>query len=85
MFDKKIINKLDEINGKLNKKTKIINNFSDLEQAILLAKKHRVDLLEIEGYKILISKHEYPEIKQAPEPSKTQDELDDELLYYSAQ
>lgn len=65
---------------------KIINSISDLEQIILLAKKHRVDLIEVEGHKVVVSRHDYPvdtSIKH-PDAGKSQEELDEEILFHSS-
>lgn len=51
-----------------------------LEIIMELAVKHKFDVVEFDGIKLVKTKHDYPQTKPN-EPSK--DELED-LLYYSA-
>ena len=55
-------------------------NMDDLETIMELAVKHKFDVVEFNGIKLVKTKHDYPQTKP-DEPSK--DELED-LLYYSA-
>lgn len=59
--------------------SKIVNSIEDLERLVLMAKKHRVDLIEVEGHRIVISRHEYPEL------TLPREETEDDILFHSAQ
>jgi hypothetical protein len=62
----------------MNEKTpkKLIKTQKDLEKLILLMKKHKVDCLEIEGQKIVISKHDGAMIERPKAAFETDDELE---------
>ena len=89
MFNRKKIKELQVENDLLSQKvsslegknTKLINNLDDLEKLIVLCKKHRTDLVEVEGVKVVVTKHEYPD---TPIAAATNQEDDEDLLYYSA-
>lgn len=57
---------------------KIIKNLKDLEKVIVLMKKHKIDNLDVEGIKILITKHE-----SAPVPVQNNKNIDEELEFWS--
>jgi hypothetical protein len=65
----------------MNEKTqkKLIKTQKDLEKLILLMKKHKVDCLEIEGQKIVISKHDSAQVER----QKPAYEADDELEFWN--
>jgi hypothetical protein len=62
----------------MNEKTpkKLIKTQKDLEKLILLMKKHRVDCLEIEGQRIVITKHDAPQNIKQPAAFESDDELE---------
>ena len=62
---------------------KIIKSFKDIEKLVELSKKHKIDLLEVEGIKIVMST--FPnETKEFPEIISTSSEEQDEAdLYWS--
>lgn len=57
----------------------LIKTPKDLEKLILLMKKHKVDCLEIEGKKIIISKHDSP----VPDHQKQSHDVDEELEFWN--
>lgn len=63
---------------------KLINSIEDLEKVIDLMKSKRVDCIKVDGVEIYVSKHEYPDLPASTGPKKTQEELDEEALYWSA-
>lgn len=67
---------------KKDKEPKIINNLEDLESLIKLARNHKVDLLEVEGHKIVISRHNTEEVSME---NKSPQELEEEELFWSSQ
>ena len=54
----------------------LIKTQKDLEKLIILMKKHKVDCLEIEGKKIVISKHEASEQKAPKQEVDNDSELE---------
>jgi hypothetical protein len=65
----------------MNEKTPktLIKTQKDLEKLIVLMKKHKVDCLEIEGKKIMISRHDAP----VPKDQNTSHEVDEELEFWN--
>jgi hypothetical protein len=54
----------------------LIKTQKDLEKLIILMKKHKVDCLEIEGKKIVISKHEASDQKGPQQEVESDSELE---------
>lgn len=58
-----------------------IENLKELKALINLLKSQQVDILEINGLKIVITKHHYAEEKPAKERDLEQD--DEDILFYN--
>lgn len=55
----------------------------DLEHLLSLVKDYKLDMIEIDGIKIIKSKHDYPQPLKNGNP-QTKDEELEELLFHSA-
>lgn len=58
-----------------------IKSIKDIEKLMFLMKKHKIDCLEVEGVKLTISKHDF---SSTTSKQKSQQDADDELLFWSA-
>ena len=55
-----------------------IDKLKDLKALIELLKAQKVDILELEGLKIVISRHDYP----LPKKKEEKVETEDDILFY---
>jgi hypothetical protein len=80
-FGKRTFNKKQTRLSGMSEKTekKLIKTQKDIEKLIILMKKHKVDCLEIEGKRIVISKHDYG----APANQEKNEDVDSELEFWN--